>query len=146
MIDLNVVSMSGRLTADSEVKATKSGKKVTSFNLAVNDDYKKNEEWISRAYFFNVMYSGEKQLMKGMQVMINGKLTMRKVEKDGITKTYVNIVADKIIPIKVPVVKEEKKDLFVDDTFEQDYEDLQNLREAQKQAKKKEELDEEVPF
>lgn len=144
MIDLNNVSMSGRLTADSEVKATKSGKKVTSFNLAVNDDYKKNEEWISRAYFFNVMYSGEKQLMKGMQVMINGKLTMRKVEKDGITKTYVNIVADKIIPIKVPVVKEEQK--FVDDTFEQDYEDLQQLREAQKQAKKHDEKEPEDLF
>lgn len=143
MIDLNVVSMSGRLTADSEVKATKSGKKVTSFNLAVNDDYKKNEEWISRAYFFNVMYSGEKQLMKGMQVMINGKLTMRKVEKEGISKTYVNIVADKIITVKVPIIKEEQK--FVDDTFEQDYEDLQNLREAQKQAKKHDE-EVEIPF
>lgn len=143
MIDLNVVSMSGRLTADSEVKATKSGKKVTSFNLAVNDDYKKNEEWISRAYFFNVMYSGEKNIPKGTQVNISGKLTMRKVEKDGVSRTYVNIVADKIIPIKVPVIKEEQK--FVDDTFEQDYEDLQNLREAQKQAKKHDE-EVEIPF
>lgn len=144
MIDLNVVSMSGRLTADSEVKVTKSGKRITSFSIAVNDDYKKNEEWISRAYFFNVLYSGEKNILKGTQVMITGKLTMRKTEKDGITKTFVNIVADKIITVKEPVVKEEQK--FVDDTFEQDYEDLQQLREQQKQAKKKEELDDEVPF
>lgn len=146
MIDLNVVSMSGRLTADSEVKVTKSGKRITSFSIAVNDDYKKNEEWIARAYFFNVLYSGEKNIPKGTQVMITGKLTMRKTEKDGITKTFVNVVADKIITVKEPVVKEEKKDLFVDDTFEQDYENLQQLREQQKQAKKKEELDDEVPF
>lgn len=144
MIDLNIVGISGRLTADSEVKVTKSGKRITSFSIAVNDDYKKNEEWIARAYFFNVLYSGEKNIVKGTQVMITGKLTMRKTEKDGITKTFVNIVADKIIPIKVPVVKEEQK--FVDDTFEQDYENLQQLREAQKQVKKKEEMDEEIPF
>lgn len=144
MIDLNIVGISGRLTADSEVKVTKSGKRITSFSIAVNDDYKKNEEWIARAYFFNVLYSGEKNILKGTQVMITGKLTMRKTEKDGITKTFVNIVADKIIPIKVPVVKEENT---VDkEQFDKDYEELQRLREQIKQTKQKEELDEEIPF
>ena len=38
MIDLNVNVFTGRLTADSDVRKTQSGKDLTMFTVAVNDD------------------------------------------------------------------------------------------------------------
>ena len=82
MADFNQFIVSGRLTADSEVRVTKTGKRLTSFSLAVNDDYKAGEEWVKRSYFFNVVYSGEKELTKGQYVVVEGKMTQFKLDKE----------------------------------------------------------------
>ena len=74
MVDLNHIEMSGHLAGDTEIKQTKSGKKITLFSIATNDDYKKEEQWQDRCYFFNVMYLGEKKLEKGTPIVIEGKL------------------------------------------------------------------------
>lgn len=96
MADINSIIISGRLTSDSEIRATKSGKKLTCFSIASNDDYKADENWVERAYFFNVLLSGEKQLFKGTQVVVEGKITQFKIEKEGQAKTYYRIVASKV--------------------------------------------------
>ena len=96
MTDINSIIISGRLTSDSEIRMTKSGKKLTYFSIASNDDYKADENWVERAYFFNVLLSGEKQLFKGTQVVVEGKITQFKIEKEGQAKTYYRIVASKV--------------------------------------------------
>lgn len=96
MADFNQIILSGRLVGDAEVRMTKSGKKLTIFSLAVNDDYKAGEEWVKRAYFFSVLLSGEKQLFKGTQVVVEGKMTQFKIEKEGQAKTYYRIIANKV--------------------------------------------------
>ena len=106
MADFNQIILSGRLVGDAEVRMTKSGKKLTIFSLAVNDDYKAGEEWVKRAYFFNVLLSGEKQLFKGTQVVVEGKMTQFKIEKEGQAKTYYRIIANKVK--KYEQKKEEK--------------------------------------
>lgn len=98
MADFNQIILSGRLTGDSEVRMTKSGKKLTIFSLAVNDDYKAGEEWVKRSYFFNVVYSGEKELTKGQYVVVEGKMTQFKLDKEGQAKTYYRVVASKVVP------------------------------------------------
>ena len=98
MADFNQFIVSGRLTVDSEVRVTKTGKRLTSFSLAVNDDYKAGEEWVKRSYFFNVVYSGEKELTKGQYVVVEGKITQFKLEKEGQAKTYYRVVASKVVP------------------------------------------------
>ena len=98
MADFNQFIVSGRLTADSEVRVTKTGKRLTSFSLAVNDDYKAGEEWVKRTHFFNVVYSGEKELTKGQYVVVEGKMTQFKLEKEGQAKTYYRVVASKVVP------------------------------------------------
>lgn len=106
MTDINSIIISGRLTSDSEIRATKSGKKLTCFSIASNDDYKADENWVERAYFFDVLLSGEKQLFKGTQVVVEGKMTQFKIEKEGQAKTYYRIIANKVK--KYEQKKEEK--------------------------------------
>ena len=98
MADFNQIILSGRLVGDAEVRMTKSGKKLTIFSLAVNDDYKAGEEWVKRAYFFNVLFGGEKKLFKGDVVVIEGKMTQEKFEKEGQAKTYYKVIASKVVP------------------------------------------------
>lgn len=107
MADFNQFIVSGRLTVDSEVRVTKTGKRLTSFSLAVNDDYKAGEEWVKRSYFFNVVYSGEKELTKGQYVVVEGKITQFKLEKEGQAKTYYRVVASKVVPFNA--YKKEQK-------------------------------------
>lgn len=96
MTDFNYVNMSGRLVGDSEVHDTKSGKKLTTFSLANNNDYKTGEQWQKRSYFFNVIYNGEKEIKKGDAVHIEGKLIQTTSNKEGQAKTYIKILANKI--------------------------------------------------
>lgn len=98
MVDFNSVYMSGRLVGNSEVHDTKSGKKLTTFSLANNDDYLKGEEWVKRTHFFNVIYNGEKKMQKGDTVYIEGKLIQvsSNKEKEGLPKSYIKILASKI--------------------------------------------------
>lgn len=106
MADFNQIILSGRLVGDAEIRMTKSGKKLTIFSIAVNDDYKAGEEWVKRTYFFNVLFGGEKQLFKGDVVVIEGKMAQEKFEKEGQAKTYYKIVASKVK--KYEQKKEEK--------------------------------------
>ena len=98
MADFNQIILSGRLVGDAEVRMTKSGKKLTIFSLANNNDYKLKDEWVKRTFFFNVIYGGEKQLSKGDVVVIEGKMTQEKFEKDGQAKTYYKVIASKVVP------------------------------------------------
>jgi single-strand DNA-binding protein len=96
--DINSFIVSGRLTSDAEIRATKSGKKLTMFNLASNDDYFSSEtkDWVPRPYFFSVIFLGEKQIFKGTQVVVEGKITQEKFEKEGQAKTYYKVIASKV--------------------------------------------------
>ena len=120
MADFNQFIVSGRLTADSEVRVTKTGKRLTSFSLAVNDDYKAGEEWVKRSYFFNVVYSGEKELTKGQYVVVEGKMTQFKLDKEGQAKTYYRVVANKVVPFDKQKKAEKPNSEYVTDEVTED--------------------------
>ena len=120
MADFNQFIVSGRLTADSEVRVTKTGKRLTSFSLAVNDDYKAGEEWVKRSYFFNVVYSGEKELTKGQYVVVEGKMTQFKLDKEGQAKTYYRVVANKVVPFDKQKKAEKPNSEYVTDEITND--------------------------
>ena len=120
MADFNQFIVSGRLTADSEVRVTKTGKRLTSFSLAVNDDYKAGEEWVKRTHFFNVVYSGEKELSKGQYVVVEGKMTQFKLEKEGQAKTYYRVVANKVVPFDKQKKAEKPNSEYVTDEVTED--------------------------
>ena len=120
MADFNQFIVSGRLTADSEVRVTKTGKRLTSFSLASNDDYKAGEEWVKRTYFYNVVYSGEKELSKGQYVVVEGKMTQFKLEKEGQAKTYYRIVASKVVPFDRTKKEQKPNSEYVTDEVTED--------------------------
>lgn len=74
---MNKVFLTGRLTADAELRTTTSGKSVTTFSLAVNDGFGEKQ----KAYFFNVVVWGKgaeavaNYTHKGSKVAVTGKLT-----------------------------------------------------------------------
>ena len=115
MADFNQLVISGRLVSDAEVRMTKSGKKLTMFSIAVNDDYKAGEEWVKRTHFFNVAYSGEKELSKGQYVVVEGKMTQFKLDKEGQPKTYYRIVASKVVPFETHKKIEKPNSEYVTD-------------------------------
>lgn len=98
---LNVVVLTGRLTADPELKTTNSGISVCSFTIAVDRRYKAGEE--RQADFINIVTwrsSAEfvsKYFKKGQMIAIRGSIQTRKYQdKDGNNRTAFEIVADDV--------------------------------------------------
>jgi len=97
MISLNRTILVGRLAADPEVRYTTNEIPVARFALAVERSGKNGEKEVD---FINVVawrglakVCGE-YLKKGKPVAIEGKLTIRKYEKNGEKRSFAEVVAD----------------------------------------------------
>lgn len=98
---LNVVVLSGRLTADPELKTTANGISVCSFAIAVERRFKTGEE--RQSDFINIVtwrQSAEfvsKYFKKGQMIAIRGSIqTRRYQDKDGNNRTAFEVVADDV--------------------------------------------------
>lgn len=99
---LNVVTISGRLTADPEQRRTGNGIAVTSFTLACERDYKDGNgqretdfipivAWRQTAEFVSNYFA------KGQQAMVSGRLQVRKwQDKDGNNRYATEVVAEHV--------------------------------------------------
>ena len=103
-MSINRITISGNLIKDCELRWTQKGKAVTQFCVAVNDGYKAKDtgEWISKPNFINcVIYDKraetlETYLVKGLKVMVDGKLSQSVSEKNGEKRYFYNVVVDQI--------------------------------------------------
>ncbi len=97
----NLVVLTGRLTADAELKKTPSGVSVTSFNIAVDRRGKQGEErqadfipivaWRQTAEFIT------KYFQKGSMIGIEGSIQTRKyTDKSGNNRTAFEIIANNV--------------------------------------------------
>ncbi|MHB8836715.1 MAG: single-stranded DNA-binding protein [Candidatus Methylomirabilia bacterium] len=99
---VNVVVLVGNLTRDPELRYTPSGMAVTSFGLAVSNRRKVGEEWKDEPCFVDVKVFGRmaetssEYLSKGRPVAIEGRLAYSKWEKDGQTRSKLEVVANNI--------------------------------------------------
>ncbi len=98
---LNVVVLTGRLTADPELKTTNSGTSVCSFSIAVDRRYRSGEE--RQADFINIVTwrsSAEfvsKYFKKGQMIAIEGSIqTRRYQDKEGKNRTAFEVVANNV--------------------------------------------------
>ena len=70
--------ITGRLTADAEVKELQNDKKVTNFRLAINYRYRRNGETVEDTTYVDCAYwlgsNLAKYLTKGTQVQLYGRL------------------------------------------------------------------------
>ena len=98
------VTVVGNLTADPELKTTKTGSSVLRVGVAVNRRWKnKQDEWEEETSFFDVNAWGEladnvaASLSKGSRVLISGRLEQQTWEnKEGQKQSKVVLVADDI--------------------------------------------------
>ena len=98
---LNCAIIMGRLTADPELRKTPSDVSVTSFTVAVDRKYNKDEEKI--ADFINVVaWRGSadfvcKYFKKGQMIAVQGEIQTRSYDdKDGIKRWVTEIIADNV--------------------------------------------------
>jgi single-strand DNA-binding protein len=97
----NIVILTGRLTADPELKTTTSGIPVTSFSVAVARRYRSGEE--PQADFINVVAWRQtaefvsKYFQKGSMIGIEGSIqTRRYQDKNGNNRTAFEVVASNV--------------------------------------------------
>ena len=97
----NLVVLTGRLTADPELKTTPNGISVTTFSIAVDRRYRSGEErqtdfinivaWRQTAEFIS------KYFQKGSMIGIEGSIqTRRYQDKNGNTRTAFEVIANNV--------------------------------------------------
>jgi len=102
MADINVVILVGRLTRDPELRYTPGGTAVTAFGMAVNNRRKVGEEWKDEPCFVDVKVFGRQAescseyLAKGRQVGVEGRLSFSRWEKDGQTRSKLEVTANNV--------------------------------------------------
>lgn len=103
-MSINKVFISGNLTRDCELRATKGGSQVLTFGVAVNDRRKNPQsgEWedvpnyIDCVVFGNRANALQRFLTKGMKVAIEGKLRWSQWEKDGQKRSKIEVIVDEV--------------------------------------------------
>ena len=95
----NIVVLTGRLTADPELKTTQNNIPVTSFSIAVNRRYRAGEE--NQTDFINIVAWRQtaeficKYFNKGSLIGIEGSIqTRRYTDKNGNNRTAFEVVAN----------------------------------------------------
>ena len=99
---LNHITIMGRLTSNPELRRTGSGVAVTSFTLAVEDDFKNNDGnkktiFVDFVAWRNTAEYVSKYFSKGRMAVVSGKLDIREwTDKDGNKRRSAEIVADNV--------------------------------------------------
>ncbi len=99
---INKVILIGNLGRDPEVRRLENGAVVAKFSIATNENYMdKSGEWQTLTEWHEIVVwralaeRAEKQLKKGMQVYIEGKLTHRSwQDQDGNNRKTTEVVAN----------------------------------------------------
>lgn len=97
---LNRALLVGRLTRDPELRRTGSGKAVTSFNLAVERNFKSDEQeadFINCVCWGKVAENTERYCSKGSMVSVDGRIQTRNYDNSQGQKVYVTeVIADSV--------------------------------------------------
>lgn len=91
---MNKVILAGRLTKDPEVRYTQTGVAVASFTLAVNRRFSKEKvaDFIPIVVWDKIAEIVGNNLVKGSQVLIEGRIQIRSYEAQDGSKRYVTEV------------------------------------------------------
>jgi single-strand DNA-binding protein len=102
MASYNRVILVGNLTRDPELRYISTGTAVSEIGLAVNDRYKKNDQWVEETTFVDVTLWGRtaevanEYLSKGSSVLIEGRLKLHSWEKDGQKHSKLRVTCDRM--------------------------------------------------
>lgn len=99
---LNNCTFQGRITRRPELRRTNSGKAVTSFSIAVEDDFKnadgeKTTTFVEIVAWGNLAELVDRYLDKGRMVVVSGRLANRDwTDKDGNKRRTTEIIASNV--------------------------------------------------
>lgn len=105
MTDINSVTLIGRIVRDvagKDFEYMTNGTARLNFSVAVNESKKKVDQWEEWANFFDCTVWGktaesvQKQIAKGKQVAVSGRLHQDRWERDGQKNARVVIIADSV--------------------------------------------------
>lgn len=95
---MNSITLLGRIGRDPETRTFENGS-VTSFSLATSESFKdKNGDRQEKTEWHNVSFWGKqgeliaKYFKKGDPILMNGKLTYREYEKEGVKRTISEVI------------------------------------------------------
>ena len=156
---MNKIVLTGRLTANPELRYTTNNTAVTSFTLAVDRNFK-NENGNKEADFINIVAWNKKAelihqyLKKGDRVGIGGRLQVRKYQNERRENRYVTeVVADEVeflnskksgLDEKSPVKSEENRTLEEKVNSNKPYEEF--ARDHQEELSYVDDASIEMPF
>lgn len=101
-VDMNSVSLIGRLTRDAELKYTPGGLAISRFSIAVNRRKKNGDAWEDEASFFDITLFGKsaesvnQYLVKGKQIAVKGELHQDRWAQEGQARSKVGINAESV--------------------------------------------------
>lgn len=99
-LGINKVILVGNLGRDPEIRTLENGVKLATFSIATTESYKDREgnkqettEWHRIVAWRGLADVIERYVRKGTKVYIEGKLSTRSYEQDGVTKYLTEVVA-----------------------------------------------------
>ena len=104
MAGINKVILIGNFGRDPEVITFENGVKKATVSMATTESYKNKEgNWVDQTDWHNIVlwrWLAERNLIKGDQVYVEGKIKTRSYDdKDGNKRYITEIVADKILKL-----------------------------------------------
>lgn len=102
MASFNSVVLLGNVTRDVEVRYLQGGSAVCDIGLAVNEKYKKGDEWVEDVTFVDITLWGRtaevagEYLRKGSPVLISGRLKLDTWEKEGQKHSKLKVVGERM--------------------------------------------------
>lgn len=100
-----LITVIGNATSDAELRFTPSGAAAATFTVAVTPRVKRNDQWADGdTTFFRCTAWREmgeqvaETVTKGMRLIVHGRFKTRQYEKDGQTRTSVEIEVDEVGP------------------------------------------------
>lgn len=98
---MNIVTLSGRLTRDPELKFGQSGKAYSRFSIAIDRGIQSDKN-TTTADFINCVAFGKvaefigEYFKKGRKIFLNGRLQMNQYEQDGKKISTLVVLADRV--------------------------------------------------
>ncbi len=104
MAGLNKVILIGNLGKDPEIMTFENGVKKASYSLATTESYRNKEgNWVDQTEWHNIVawrWLAERDLLKGEQIYVEGKLKTRSWDDAEGRKHYITeVLADRIIKL-----------------------------------------------
>ncbi len=122
-MSVNKVILVGNVGRDPEVKYLEQDVPVAKFTLATSESYRaKNGERVESTEWHNiVLWRGlakvaEQYVKKGSKLYIEGKITHRQYEQDGVTKYFTEVVGNNMVMLDSRESREKSGDSYNKDT------------------------------